>query len=454
MINQVPACETIYVTVPHTMDHRTEAPNAPVATLRFATQNCICPTACAPTDVIDIEIHWTWCELIHYDPDNVCSIWPQFNADGGKFWAITTIPPFGIVVEGFFYLWFISEFHLYLNGIKVATIRRSNAGYDLTPWVYHGTIQDLLGMKITQDTDVTLTWQIGYEICAGCDLEWWPWDGSLKLFMDQYMSNIILSRTISVKIPPPPPPPDLHFDLDLCSVQASTVTPTQKFNIQIQIENNNSSSGTFYIGCFCKGAYQQLLQGTISGKASLPKTLTVTANQLAQMTLSQSDYLSFTLSVSNSPGNPPRDATVANPYGITGRWTPAAIYVNVTTPPPSGSANLSGQVTDKSTSAALANILVTAGGYSTSTNSSGNYSLLGLTPGTYTVRFTADGYDTVSQSKTLVAGNNTLNVAMTAVGEQPSIPWDKILGGGAIIAGVGIVLSQVVKGQGGKSGKR
>lgn len=351
------------------------------------------------------------------------------------------------------------------NGVAHGIIKDFDKAYPGTLIWESGnlTIEDLLGHPITQPGYYTITFDLAFNwfitwdryycvpIIPGC---YWAYDWSGSCRPAAISECIIESLAYRVYVNVPPPlPPDLHFDLDLCSVQASTVIPTQKFNIQIEIANNNSSSGPLYIGCFCKGAYQQLWQGTISGNIPVPKTLIVTANQLAQMTLTESDYLSFTLSVSNTPGNPPPDATVSNPYGITGRWTPAAIYVNATTPPPSGSANLSGQVVDK-TGAGIGNALVTAGSYSTSTDFSGNYTLQGLQPGTYTVTVTAAGYNDWSQSKTLAAGSNTLAVTMTATGEQPSMSWTKVLGGGAIIAGVGIVLSQIVKRKGGLHGKR
>jgi uncharacterized membrane protein len=328
------------------------------------------------------------------------------------------------------------------------------------------TIEDLLGHTITESGYYTITFELAFNWFINWDkylgipivlipLAWyWKYEYSDICRPASKDDCIIESLTynvyVNVPAPPPPPPPDFHFYLDLCNVDKSTVTPSEQFHVKLTIENSNTTPGPFYVGCFCRGAYQQLWQGTWSGGYST-KTFTVTANQLAQQQITQSDYYAFTFTVSNTPGNPPPDATRDNPYGITGRWTPAAIYVNVPTPPPSESANLSGKVTDKSTGAALASVSVSAGGYSTSTNSSGNYSLTGLTPGTYTVKFEKDGYNTVSQSKTLVAGDNTLNVEMTAVGVQPTLPSTTLLGGAAILAGIGIVL---LSSKGERHGKR
>jgi hypothetical protein len=325
------------------------------------------------------------------------------------------------------------------------------------------TIEDLLGHTIRESGYYTITFELAFNwfinwdryyfvpIYPGC-CWFYDWSGSCRpaSIDDCIIESLTYNVYVNVPAPLPPPPPDFHFYLDLCNVDKSTVSPTEQFNVKLTIENSNTTPGPFYVGCFCRGAYQQLWQGTWSGGYST-KTLTVTANQLAQQQITRSDYYAFTFTVSNTPGNPPPDATRDNPYGITGRWTPAAIYVNVPTPPPSESANLSGKVTDKSTGAAIANVSVSAGGYSTSTNSSGNYSLTGLTPGTYTVKFEKDGYNTVSQSKTLVAGDNILNVKMTAVGVQPTLPSTTLLGGAAILAGIGIIL---LSSEGGRHGER
>ena len=325
------------------------------------------------------------------------------------------------------------------------------------------TIEDLVGHPITESGYYTITfdlifnWFINWDryycipIIPGC-LWRYDWSGSCRpASIDKCTISTLTYRVyVNVPPPPPPPPPDLHFYLDLCDVDKETVTPTEQFHVKLAIENYNDTSGPFYVGCFCKGAYQQLWTGTIVPPNIPTKTLTVTVNQLAQQPITKSQYLAFTFTVSNTPGNPPPDATIDNPDGITGRWTPAAIYVNVETPPPE-TANLSGRVTDKS--GGIGGALVTAGDYSGYTDASGYYSLQGLAVGTYTIRVTATGYDDVSKVKTLVEGNNTQNIVMTAPGEPGGTSWSKILGGAAVLAGVEIVLSQAGK-KGGTSGKR
>ncbi len=58
-------------------------------------------------------------------------------------------------------------------------------------------------------------------------------------------------------------------------------------------------------------------------------------------------------------------------------------------------ANLYGVVTDAQTGAPIAGVKVTIDGTSTYTDASGNYGFQGLTPGSYTIAFEKEGYETV-----------------------------------------------------------
>lgn len=62
-------------------------------------------------------------------------------------------------------------------------------------------------------------------------------------------------------------------------------------------------------------------------------------------------------------------------------------------PPPV--ANLYGVVTDAQTGYPIAGVKVTIDGLVTYTNASGNYGFEGLTPGSYTITFEKEGYETV-----------------------------------------------------------
>lgn len=64
-------------------------------------------------------------------------------------------------------------------------------------------------------------------------------------------------------------------------------------------------------------------------------------------------------------------------------------------PPPV--ANLYGVVTDAQTGYPIEGVRVTIDGLVTYTNSSGAYAFEGLTPGSYTITFEKEGYETVTR---------------------------------------------------------
>ena len=64
-------------------------------------------------------------------------------------------------------------------------------------------------------------------------------------------------------------------------------------------------------------------------------------------------------------------------------------------PPPV--ANLYGVVTDADTGQPIQGVKVTINGLITYTNSSGAYGFEGLTPGSYTIKFEKDGYETLTR---------------------------------------------------------
>src|SRR5262245_51939858 len=77
------------------------------------------------------------------------------------------------------------------------------------------------------------------------------------------------------------------------------------------------------------------------------------------------------------------------------------------TPQTSG-ATISGRVIDRVTQLPLGAVRVSIVGTTraTPTNDQGQYRLLGLTPGTYTVRTLRLGYESAAQTVTLTAGQN------------------------------------------------
>lgn len=63
-------------------------------------------------------------------------------------------------------------------------------------------------------------------------------------------------------------------------------------------------------------------------------------------------------------------------------------------PPPPGLANLYGKVTDAVTGNAIANVLVNLNGTTIYTDGGGNYALLNVQPGSYSLTFQKEGYQT------------------------------------------------------------
>jgi len=64
------------------------------------------------------------------------------------------------------------------------------------------------------------------------------------------------------------------------------------------------------------------------------------------------------------------------------------------TPIPPPVASLYGVVTDAETGNPIYGVLVTINGLTTYTDAGGNYGFEGLTPGSYTITFEKDGYET------------------------------------------------------------
>jgi hypothetical protein len=83
------------------------------------------------------------------------------------------------------------------------------------------------------------------------------------------------------------------------------------------------------------------------------------------------------------------------------------INIGGTAGPPPTPGSISGTVTDASNGTALSGATVSYSGGSTSTDTSGNYSLTNVAPATYTVTASKTGYSNKSQSVTVTSGANT-----------------------------------------------
>ena len=93
--------------------------------------------------------------------------------------------------------------------------------------------------------------------------------------------------------------------------------------------------------------------------------------------------------------------------------------------------------------------------YTTGTTSAGTFTLSNIDPGSYTVKCTKAGYQGFTKSLTLKEGDNTIDIKMLALGEEPpwyekALDWLKgnwyYVAGGATAVGIGIALVKRKKG--------
>jgi len=84
-------------------------------------------------------------------------------------------------------------------------------------------------------------------------------------------------------------------------------------------------------------------------------------------------------------------------------------------PPPPNLANIYGKVTFRKTGAPLSEVKVSVGSRTTYTDASGGYLIENVAPGTYHMTLEKEGYETLRDTVTLVAGNNKEDAEMTLV---------------------------------------
>lgn len=311
-------CYPLRVSNAQCTDGTCKAPNhIPVATAGFVEGKCIAPPASVNVDdVIDIRIVYKWCSVEKYDPHNLLETYPFY--DGAELWYLNWPK-----TKRFTYIWRLASLDLYYEGERVQSNGRaiSNIGDEFS-WNFHGTAEQLLGEEITEPTDITLNWAIGYQIYGWVGEEWFPWGAPLDVnFLDSYESNTAtISCAFHVDVPPPEPPaPDYPvpvFNRNLCSLSKTTIAPDENFNIKVTIENQNETQGSYFLGYYSEGNYYDLASGTISGYGTKSHTFTTTANDLADKNITENQMLSFKVAVSNDEKE-------------TSTWTPAALYVIV-----------------------------------------------------------------------------------------------------------------------------
>lgn len=105
-------------------------------------------------------------------------------------------------------------------------------------------------------------------------------------------------------------------------------------------------------------------------------------------------------------------------------------------PPPEpslGMANIYGIVLDRTTGKAIPGAMLSIGGHQVLTDSSGNYVLEELALGAYTVSFSKDGYETLTDTVTLAEGNNEVNAQLDPISTIPLIfSYGECTGGGYV----------------------
>lgn len=401
-----------------------------LATVEFLTNECIIPDVVDPDEVFDIKIVYRLLTIEKRDYNGMLEYF-QFIFDGGfyKIYYEAVVPYIA------FWAWYLLEWSLFARKgvtnptyVVEKTHSRSNLGQKMA-WNFHGTISQLLGEAVQPGDSVQVGWAIsGRNIGYWDPSDFWPYNWNLQ---EQYhfdgpcAGGAELTKTIQVNLTPTPPYP--LFDLDYCAVLQDFVKPDESFGIKVGIENANQYSGAYSIKCYCQGNEITLKIGTIGKYKSKRETFYVTANQLAGIPITQDTYLNFELRVSNIDG--PTD------------WWPAQIAVVIIDP---STASLSGRVTDKMTGYQLAGVSVKMRELSTSTSASGLYSFEDLEPDTYEVEFTKTGYWPVTESKKVLLGPNTLNIAMTSTSEPKpdgEMPWSLIAIGGTAALGLAVVLA-------------
>ena len=105
--------------------------------------------------------------------------------------------------------------------------------------------------------------------------------------------------------------------------------------------------------------------------------------------------------------------------------------------------SLTGTVTDSATAAAISGATVKLGDTETTTDSSGNYTLSGLSAGTYTLTVSKTGYTTYQASITIVEGTNTQNITLTAETSQTGTLTGTVKSGDAEVESVLVSLQNI-----------
>lgn len=148
--------------------------------------------------------------------------------------------------------------------------------------------------------------------------------------------------------------------------------------------------------------------------ASLDTSLALAAGQhsvVVQAWDSTGAYYKTPLTITVISGPSPTPTPTPSP-------TPIPTPSPTPTPTPIGTGIISGKVTNVSTSTAVSGATVSLTGRSATTDSSGNYSLSSLAPGSYTVTVSKSGWLSMSKTASVTAGaTTTLNFTIATAGK-------------------------------------
>lgn len=410
-----------------TIDQRT------VAMVEFVENECQIPSMVDIDEVFTLKIVYRLASIERRDYEGILSHFSSVY-DGGfyKIYYETIIPYMA------WWIWNFTHLELYRQQGGAWNLARShfNPSPQKYTWTFTGTISQLLGYTPAEDGYYGAAWRLAGKTGGAHDpADYWPYNYVQQCGWNNVPCDGSLQFAVQIYVNLTPTPPQPLFNTDQCALPEESVLPDEQFGIKVSIKNANQYSGAYTLKCYCRtyGHTITLKQGTIGGGQTITQTFTVTANELAGTPITETKYLEVEVRVSNEVTQ-------------TDVWPAGQIAVVVTVP---DTASISGKVTDIITGNALMEVSVQVDTRTNTTDSQGIYRIENLEPGTYQVVFIKPGYWDMTESKNLLPGPNSLNMALTPISEPPPskpVPWGWIAAGGAAVAVVAIAASRKKKG--------
>lgn len=411
-----------------TIDQRT------VATVEFVEDECQIPSMVDIDEVFTLKVVY---RLASIERRNYEGILDHFSPvyDGGfyKIYYEMLVPYMA------WWIWNFTHLELYSQQGGVWNLKRThfNPSPQKHTWTFTGTITQLLGYTPTEDGYYDAKWRITGKAGGAHDpADYWPYNYVQQCGWNNVPCDGICEYGVQIYVNMTPTSPHPLFNVDGCALPEESVLPDEQFGIKVSVKNANQYSGSYRLTCYCRTYAHEitLKTGTIGGGQTITQTFNVTANDLAGTPITETKYVEIEVRVFN-------EAT------RTDVWPAGQIAVVVTTP---DTASLSGKVTDIMTAQELGGVAVEIdpGNLTQATDSQGIYRFENLEPGTYEVLFYKAGYWDVVESKNLLPGPNSLNIALTPTSEPPPvkpIPWGWIAAGGVAAAVVAVIASKKKK---------